>query len=48
MEVELYNEPKEVMVAYTIEEETAILLTIHPLKHGQKEQRIKSGRWRRI
>jgi len=24
------------------------LLTIHPLKEGQKENRIQSGRWRRI
>ncbi|MFB3885587.1 MAG: hypothetical protein ACE144_10195 [Thermodesulfobacteriota bacterium] len=48
MEVELYNKKREVMVAYTIEEETVTLLTIHPLKHRQKESRVKSGRWRRI
>ena len=48
MEIELYNRPREVMVAYIIEEDVVKLLTIHPLKAGQKENRIKSGRWRRI
>ncbi|MBI2471809.1 MAG: hypothetical protein HYV59_11300 [Planctomycetes bacterium] len=39
---------KEIMVAYLVEEDCAKLLTIHPLKVGQKENRIKSGRWRKI
>jgi len=29
-------------------EDYAKLLTIHPLKEGQKENRINSGRWRKI
>ena len=45
MKIEINNKIKEVMVAYTVEEETLKLLTIHPLKKGQKENRIKSGRW---
>jgi len=48
MVVDLYNKNREVMVAYIVEENSAKLLTIHPLKQGQKENRIKSGRWRRI
>jgi len=48
MQVELYNKPREVMTAYVAEEDIARLLTIHPLKMGQKENRIKSGRWRRL
>jgi hypothetical protein len=48
MEVKLYNKPREVMVAYIIEEDIVRLLTIHPLKEGQKENRVKSGRWRKI
>ena len=48
METELYNKLREVMVAYIIEEDTVRLLTIHPLKDGQKENRVKSGRWRKI
>jgi len=48
MEVELYNKLREVMIAYVVEGDVARLLTIHPLKEGQKENRIKSGRWRKI
>jgi len=44
----LYDREREVMVAYDIEEETAVLLTIHPLKDGQKDSRIRSGRWRTL
>ena len=48
MEVAFYDKIREIMVAYTIEEDYAKLLTIHPLKDGQKENRIKTGRWRKI
>ena len=48
MKAELYNKTREVMVAYLIEEDYAKLLTIHPLKEGQKENRVKTGRWRKI
>jgi len=48
MEIEIYNEFREIMVAYIVEKDIAKLLTIHPLKEGQKENRVKSGRWRKI
>ena len=48
MEIELYSKLREVMVAYIVEKDIAKLLTIHPLKEGQKENRVKSGRWRKI
>jgi hypothetical protein len=48
MMVKLYNNAREVMVAYVIEEDCAKLLTVHPLKEGQKENRVKTGRWRKI
>jgi hypothetical protein len=48
MATDLYGKPREVMVAYVIEGDCAKLLTIHPLKEGQKENRIVSGRWRKI
>lgn len=48
MKTEINNKIKEVMVAYTVEGQRLKLLTIHPLKKGQKENRIKSGRWRKI
>lgn len=35
------------MVANVIEEKVAGLLTIHPLKGGQKQKRVESGRWRK-
>jgi hypothetical protein len=48
MEVELYDKTREVMVAYAVESDTVYLLTVHPLKAGQKENRIQTGRWRKI
>ena len=48
MTSDLYGKAREVMVAYVIEGDCAKLLTIHPLKEGQKENRTISGRWRRI
>jgi len=48
MNVDLYNKNREVMVAYTFYEDYVTLLTIHPLKEGQKEKRINTGRWREI
>ena len=48
MEVDLYDKNREVMVAYIIQEDCVKLLTIHPLKEGQKENRINAGRWSEI
>lgn len=48
MKVELYKKIREVMLAYVIEKNCGKLLTIDPLKEGQKENRIESGRWRKI
>ncbi len=44
----MYGKERDVMVAYNFVGENVKLLTIHPLKKGQKENRIKSGRWRRL
>jgi hypothetical protein len=48
MKVEIYSKIREVMIAYVVEENYTKLLTIHPLKEGQKENRVKTGRWRKI
>jgi hypothetical protein len=48
MSKRLYDRNREVMVAYVIDKDCAILLTIHPLKVGQKDSRIRSGRWRKL
>ena len=44
----IYGKERDIMVAYKHEEREVRLLTIHPLKKGQKESRIRSGRWRKI
>ena len=48
MRTQLYGRNREVVVAYVIEQDCAILLTIHPLKEGQKDNRSRTGRWRKI
>ena len=48
MNTNLYNKNREVMVVYTFDGGYVTLLTIHPLKEGQKEKRINTGRWRII
>ena len=48
MQVDLYGKIRQVMVAYAEEKDSAKLLTIHPLKAGQKQARVEKGRWRTI
>jgi len=40
----LYDKVRDIMIAYDIAGEDVKFLTIHPLKKGQKENRIESGR----
>ena len=48
METDLYGKPRELMVAYEKKKDIITLLTIHPLKSEQKNNRIKRDRWRKI
>lgn len=48
MKTVIYGKERDIMVAYKHEDAGVKLLTIHPLKEGQKETRIQSGRWRKI
>jgi hypothetical protein len=48
MNAVIYGKERDIMVAYKHEDADVKLLTIHPLKKGQKENRIQSGRWRKI
>ena len=48
MEVNLYNKKRDVMVVFDYEDDIVKLLTIHPLKAGQKENRVRNGRWRKV
>jgi hypothetical protein len=43
--IHVYDRLREVMVACEIERDSIRLITIHPVKQGQKANRIKSGRW---
>jgi len=43
---ELYGKNREIMIAYKKEGNLIKIITIHPLKEGQKGNRIASGRWR--
>ena len=47
MDLLLYGKMRQVMVAYVSEGDETRLLTIHPLKSGQKDNRLASGRWRK-
>lgn len=44
----LYGKTREVMVAYRTEGTKVRLITVHPLKKAQRENRIKSMRWRKL
>ena len=44
-QIEIYGHQREVMIAYEEDDETVVMITVHPLKKGQKENRIATGRW---
>lgn len=46
--VEFLKRTRDMMIVYEEEEGKVEIITIHPLKKFQKENRIKSGRWKKI
>ena len=44
-QVQIYGHQREVMIAYEERGEAAVIITVHPIKKGQKENRITTGRW---
>ncbi len=42
------NKLREFALVYRENPETALLITIHPLKRYQKINRVQSGRWQKI
>lgn len=46
--VEFLQKPRDMMIVYEEEHDKVEIITIHPLKRFQKENRIKTGRWKRI
>ncbi|MDK2854804.1 MAG: hypothetical protein PWQ41_353 [Bacillota bacterium] len=43
--VPIAGKNRDVALTYTIKNNTVIFVTIHPLKQGQMENRVKHGRW---
>jgi hypothetical protein len=43
--IKIKNVEKEMMIAYNETIDEIKIITIHPLKSGQKENRVSSGRW---
>jgi hypothetical protein len=46
--VEFLQKPRDMMIVYEEEHDKVEIITIHPLEKFQKENRIKTGRWKRI
>ena len=46
--LDYYGRKREVMIAYDEFEERIEIVTVHPLKWMQKQQRIKNRRWTKI
>ena len=46
LKTKLYGRRRDVMIAYRREPTSVLIVTIHPLKRGQFENRVRSGRWR--
>lgn len=46
--VDMYGKTRDVIIVYRTEKDDVHLLTIHPLKVGQKETRVQTGRWRKV
>ncbi len=48
MRVKFRNKTREMAVVYMDRQDDVLLITVHPLKTFQKDNRIKSGRWRKL
>ncbi len=46
--LKFHNKERDLALTYEEREEAITFVTIHPLKECQKENRIKSGRWKRL
>ena len=47
-QIQIYGHQREVMIAYKEQGEAVIIVTVHPLKKGQRENRISTGRGVRL
>ena len=44
--IEFQGRERNVGLTYVIRGDEAVFITIHPLKEGQKQNRINNGRWK--
>jgi len=43
--MEFQGKVRDMSLTYSISEGKIVLITLHPLKDGQRENRVRSGRW---
>jgi hypothetical protein len=43
--IEFQAKERDMALTYTVEGDEIVLITLHPLKEGQKQRRIESERW---
>lgn len=48
LRVEYFGKKRDIAVAYRVCATYVLLVTIHPLKANQSENRLRSGRWKEI
>lgn len=48
MTAKVKNKIREFALTYDVKSNTALLITIHPIKALQKASRVKTGRWQRL
>ncbi len=46
--VEYFKKNRDMMIAYKEKKQKVVILTIHPLKKLQKDNRIKNKRWKKL
>ena len=44
-QVQIYGHQREIMITYEERDKAVVIITVHPLKKGQKENRMATGRW---
>jgi len=46
--VEYFEKKRDLMIAYKEKKQKVVILTIHPLKKSQKDNRIKNNLWKKL
>jgi len=48
LRTKLYGKTRDVMIVYREQNDVALIITVHPLKHNQLNNRLQSGRWKKF